>query len=84
MGREVVAIVNGAGWMVKVKARLAVCTGEPESATLNVSGVATTSVEGVPLIRPVAPFRLKPAGKVPAVSCHMYAPVPPVAAKVSE
>ena len=83
LGRDVVVIVNSAGLMVRLKVWLAVWTGEPESATLNVSG-AITGVVGVPLITPVAPFRLKPAGNVPAVNCHIYAPVPPVAANVTE
>jgi hypothetical protein len=77
-------MINCAALMVKVKGALAVWTGEPESATLKVSWTLVAGVLGVPLIRPVAPFRLKPAGNVPAVNCHMYAPVPPVAAKVSE
>ncbi len=64
-------MTNVAGWMVKVKFRLAVCTGEPESATLNVSGTLATGVLGVPLIRPLAPFKLNPAGRVPEVNCHM-------------
>ena len=72
-------MINCAALMVKVKGALAVWTGEPESATLKVSWTLVAGVLGVPLIRPVAPFRLKPA-----VNCHMYAPVPPVAAKVSE
>ena len=64
-------IVNCAGAMVRVKAWFAVCTGEPESVTLNVSGVAATGKAGVPLISPVDAFNDNPEGKVPAVNCHV-------------
>ena len=77
-------ITNVAGAMVIDKFVEAVCAGEPESVTLKVSGVAVTWFEGVPLINPVAALSPNPAGKVPLVSCHEYAPVPPVAARVCE
>ena len=61
-----------AGTMVNVKFVVnAVCAGEPESVTLNVSGVATTWVEGVPLISPLEAFSPNPAGNVPPVSCQV-------------
>jgi hypothetical protein len=84
LGRDVVVIVNVAGAMVRFKFTVAVCAEDPESVTLNVSGVAVTGVVGVPPISPVEAFSAKPAGKVPAVSCHVKAPVPPVAANVCE
>ena len=64
-------IVNVAGAMVRVNAWLAVCTGEPESVTLKVSGVAVTGAAGVPLISPVDAFSDNPEGNVPAVNCHV-------------
>ncbi len=54
-----------------MKAWLAACTGEPESVTLKVSGVALTGAAGVPLISPVDTFNDNPEGKVPAVNCHV-------------
>src|ERR1039457_7193101 len=84
LGRDVVVIVNVAGAMVRFKFTVAVCAQDPESVTLNVSGVAVTGVVGVPPISPVEAFSAKPAGNVPAVSCHVKAPVPPVAANVCE
>src|ERR1035441_483731 len=84
LGRDVVVIVNVAGAMVRFKFAVAVCAEDPESVTLNVSGVAVTGVVGVPPISPVEAFSAKPAGNVPAVSCHVKAPVPPVAARLWE
>src|SRR5260370_9366528 len=66
---EVVVMTNVAGWMVKVKFRLAVWTGEPESATLNVSETLATGVLGVPPFRPLSPFKLHPAGRGPECNC---------------
>ena len=61
---------------------VAVCAGDPESVTLNVSGVAVTGIVGVPLIVPAVAFSDSPAGRVPAVNCHVKAPVPPLARRV--
>ncbi len=71
-----------AGLIVMAKFAVTVCTGDPESVTLNVSGVATTGIVGVPLIVPADAFSASPAGRVPAVSCHVKAPVPPLAVRV--
>ena len=83
-GSDVVVIPNGGLLIVSVKLALAVCAGDPESVTLNVSGVAFAAAVGVPLIWPVAAFKLKPLGRVPEVNCHVYEPVPPVAVSVCE
>ena len=70
--RDVVVTVSTGGAIVRLKLTLAVCAvGEPESVTLKVSGVAVTGVLGVPLIKPVDAFSDNPAGKVPAVTCHV-------------
>ena len=82
-GSEVVEIRGCVLAIVRVKLALAVCAGDPESVTLKVSGAATASV-GVPLICPVAAFKLKPLGRVPDVNCQVYVPVPPVAMRVCE
>jgi len=81
---EDVVIVSGADATVKVKFAVAVCTGAPESVTLNPSGVALTTAVGVPLIRPDDAFRVRPPGSVPEVNCQVTAPVPPVDASVWE
>ena len=51
---------------------------------MNVSAVAFAAAVGVPLIRPVDAFSVKPPGSVPEVSVHVYGVVPPVAASVCE
>ena len=76
-------MVNSAGVMVSVKVAFAVCTGEPESVTLK-PRVAVIGTAGVPLIRPLDALSDRPVGSVPAVNCQVYAPVPPVAARVCE
>src|ERR1035441_10958260 len=68
--RDVVVTVSTGGAIVRLKLALAVCADEPESVTLNVSGVAVMGVLGVPLINPVDAFSDNPAGKVPAVTCR--------------
>ena len=70
--------------IVSVRFTVAFCAGEPASVALNVSGVALTFAVGVPLIRPVAAFRARPAGRVPAVTCQLTAPVPPAVVSVCE
>jgi 20S proteasome alpha/beta subunit len=72
------------GWIVSVKDTDAVCCGVPESATLNVSGVAVTADSGVPLTTPVAVFSVNPDGSVPEVNCQVYGSVPPVATTACE
>ena len=73
-------IFSWAGAMVRVRFTVAVCTGELESVTLKLNGVALIAVVGVPLIRPVDAVSERPAGNVPTVNCHVYGPVPPEAA----
>ena len=42
------------------------------------------AVVGVPVIAPVAAFNERPAGRLPADTLNVYAPVPPVALTVCE
>jgi|NGEPerStandDraft_6_1074524.scaffolds.fasta_scaffold167161_2 hypothetical protein len=77
-------MVRVAGAIVNARLAVKVCAEEPESVTLKLSGVAVTGAVGVPLMRPVDAFRARPFGKVPAVNCHVKAPVPPVAARLCE
>ncbi len=65
---------------MSVRLAVAVCTGELESVTLKVRGVALATALGVPLIKPVDAANERPDGKLPAVNCHVYGPVPPEAA----
>src|ERR1039458_5203423 len=77
-------MVSAAAEMVSVRLAVAVRAGELESVTLKLSGVAVTTVAGVPLISPLEVFKVKPAGNVPEINCQAYAPVPPVAVSVCE
>jgi hypothetical protein len=71
-----VAMVSGRGFV-------SLCIGVLASVTWNV-GVAVPAVVGVPLTTPVTEFNVKPNGSVPEVTCHVRAPVPPVAVSVCE
>jgi len=42
------------------------------------------AVVGVPVIAPVDPFNVKPAGKLPTIVAHVYGVVPPVATTFAE
>src|ERR1017187_10179499 len=77
-------MVRVAGAIVNARLAVKVCAEEPESVTLKLSGVAVPGAVGGPPISPVEAFSAKPAGNVPAVNCHVKAPVPPVAARLCE
>lgn len=62
-------ITKPAGKIVMGSVAVCVSAGELESITLKASAVAETAAVGVPVI--VAPFRAKPAGKVPEVRVHV-------------
>jgi hypothetical protein len=57
--------------MVSVRVRVALSAGELESVTRKVSDLFVTTTVGVPLICPVAVFRVRPFGSVPAVSAQV-------------
>jgi hypothetical protein len=57
--------------VVRVRLAFAVCGGELESVTLNVSTALLTAAVGMPLISPVDEFSVKPPGNVPEVSVHV-------------
>jgi hypothetical protein len=44
---------------------------------------AVPEAVGVPEMAPVAPLRVRPAGKLPLVMVHEYGVMPPVACKVA-
>ena len=79
-----VVIVNGPDAMDMLRSTVAACTGTAESLSLNVSGVAVMGFVGVPLIWPVAAFKVRPAGNVPAVNCQLVLGTPPVDVSVCE
>jgi hypothetical protein len=68
---------------VGVREALCVRAGMLESATLNVSGVLATDADGVPVMAPVEPLRVRPAGREPLVSDQVYGETPPVAVRVA-
>jgi hypothetical protein len=68
--------------MVKVKLDVALCAGLSESVTEN-EKVKVPAAVGVPLIAPVEAFRLRPPGRLPPVTAHVYGVVPPVASSVA-
>jgi hypothetical protein len=70
--------------MVMVSVAVCVNAGELESITLKVSATAVAAAAGVPVIAPVAPLKVKPAGRVPAVNVHVYGDFPPLAASEPE
>ena len=71
LARDVFVIVSTGEEIVSVRLTLVVCAGELESLTLNASGVAFAIAVGVPLIRPVDGFSVKPPGSVPKLSAHV-------------
>jgi len=56
---------------------------DPLSVTRTVK-FEVPAVVGVPVIAPVDPFNVKPAGKLPTTVAHVYGVVPPAATKVAE
>ena len=82
-GNELVVMASVGGAIEKVKLAGAVCAGDSESVTLMVT-VKLPEAVGVPLITPVAAFKLTPAGKAPEAMDHEYGVIPPEAASVAE
>ena len=71
MGSDVVVIARAAGVMVSESVAVWVSASALASVTLNVKDVAVTVTVGVPIIAPVAAFKLRPAGREPDVSDHV-------------
>jgi hypothetical protein len=59
---ETIVIASVVAWL---------CTGVLESLTVNVSETPFAEAVGVPVIVPVPPFSVRPAGNVPLVSVHV-------------
>lgn len=70
---EVVITSAGGGVAAIVSASVTgmFCVGLLESVTVNVSDALVALAVGVPLIAPVAAFRVRPAGSVPLVSAQV-------------
>jgi len=71
LGNDEVVIDRVAGAIVRLSVADLVCAGLLESVAVKVSEVAVAVAVGVPLIRPVEPFRVSPAGSVPLVNDHV-------------
>jgi len=56
---------------------------DPLSVTRTVKS-EVPAVVGVPVIAPVDPFNVNPAGGLPTTVAHVYGVVPPAATKVAE
>ncbi len=80
---DVVTLSPGGLMVSVIPVLLAFCAGVPASVTLKVSGAGPPCVVGVPVMAPDE-LSVSPPGSVPAVNCQLYAPVPPVAASVTE
>ena len=57
--------------MVNVRLAVVVCCGVLESMTRKVKGVLVTEVVGVPVMRPLDAFMLRPAGREPEISVQL-------------
>ena len=80
-GSEAVVTVS-AGFTTMLRFAVAVlAVGVSASVTVTVKFTVPEAV-GVPVIAPVAEFRLNPAGKLPVVTAHVYGEIPPVACNV--
>jgi hypothetical protein len=81
-GREFV-VTDKAGFTTMLRFAVAVlAVGVSESVTVTVKFAVPEAV-GVPEMAPVAPLRVRPAGKLPLVMVHEYGVMPPVACKVA-
>ena len=74
---------DGTDAIVMLKALVAVCTGLLASLTWTVKLEAPADA-GVPVIAPLAPLSVRPAGKDPLAIDQVYGSVPPLAASVAE
>ena len=81
LAREVVEIVS-TGVMMMLNCLVAVCCGVPESVACTVT-LDMPAVVGVPVIAPVAAFKVRPTGKVPALIAQVTAGVPPLDCRVT-
>ena len=68
---RVVVVTDKAGFTTMLKFAVAVlAVGVSESVTVTVKFVVPEAV-GMPEITPVAPLRVRPAGKLPVVTAHV-------------
>src|ERR1700735_4913911 len=79
-GRDLVVIVSGAGWVVRVAVPV---EEEPEVSATFTPKEKLPGVVGVPDTMPDA-FSDRPCGREPALSDHVYGGRPPVAARACE
>ena len=75
-------MMESAAFVRSVNACVLDCCGEAESLAVNEKLEVPVAV-GVPLIRPVAELRARPAGNVPAETVHVIGACPPEAERVA-
>jgi len=69
--------------IVMLRFALAVFVGFSESVTVTVKLIGPVcGPVGDPIITPLEALSVRPAGKLPAVTAHVYGVIPPVAASV--
>ena len=73
-------VTGGSAMFSVIASEVAVCTGALTSVTLNVRTLLAWAV-GVPEIKPVVEFSVRPAGNTPEATCQLNGGVPPVAAR---
>jgi hypothetical protein len=74
--------IASTGLMMMLNCFVAICCGMPESVACTVK-LDIPAVVGVPVIAPVAAFKVRPAGKVPTETAHDTAGVPPLDCSVA-
>jgi hypothetical protein len=74
-------VMSSCGLMVKAKAFAA---GRCRLSVALIPKCEVPAVLGLPLITPVAVFKERPPGKVPALTAQVYCPLPPLAVTVCE
>jgi hypothetical protein len=75
--------IAGAAAIAIENVAVAVSAGDPVSVNVTVK-LGLPAAVGVPVIAPVEPLRLSPAGNAPDVTVHVYGAIPPAAASVTE
>ena len=60
------------------------CTVRDPLSVTRIVKFDVPALVGVPVIAPVDPFNVKPAGTLPTIVAHVYGVVPPVATTFAE
>ena len=82
-GSDAVVTLRVEAVMAMLRLAVAVFFGVSASVTVTVKFVVPVNVPlGVPEIRPVAGFKVRPAGRLPVVTAQVYGVMPPAACSV--